>query len=42
MESIINEITKKEDFSANVNFHNTSTPYLKFKKEKLKPKKEDK
>ncbi len=41
MELIINEITKKEDFSTTVPFHNTNTPYLKFKKEKLNPKKEN-
>jgi len=42
MELIVNEITKKEDFSKNAPFHNTNTPYLKFKQEKLQPKKEDK
>ena len=38
METIINEITSKEDFSSNVSFHNTHTPYLRFKEEKLFPK----
>ena len=40
MELIIKEITKKEDFSTTTSFHSTDTPYLKFKKEKLSPKKE--
>lgn len=40
METIINEITKKEDFSKNVGFHNVNTAYLKFKIEKQKSKNE--
>ncbi|MFA7091748.1 MAG: hypothetical protein WC149_07845 [Arcobacteraceae bacterium] len=40
MEVIINEITKKEDFSKNVGFHNINTSYLKFKMEKQKSKNE--
>ncbi len=38
MELIINQITKKEDFSKNVGFHNINTSYLQFKKDKLKSK----
>ncbi|ADG94665.1 hypothetical protein Arnit_3017 [Arcobacter nitrofigilis DSM 7299] len=38
MEVIINQITKKEDFSKNVDFHNVNTSYLKFKMDKLKSK----
>ena len=34
MEQIIQGITQKEDFSKNVKFHNTDTPYLKFKHQK--------
>ena len=34
MEDIIQKITEKEDFSKNVKFHNTDTPYLKFKLKK--------
>jgi len=34
MEKIVKEITKKEDFTVSAPFHNTSTPYLKFKKGK--------
>ncbi|WP_419766289.1 MAG: hypothetical protein ACNI28_05875 [Arcobacter sp.] len=42
MEVIISEITKKEDFSKNVGFHNVNTSYLQFKIERLKPKDEGK
>jgi hypothetical protein len=42
MEVIINQITKKEDFSKNVGFHNVNTSYLQFKIERLKPKDEGK
>lgn len=38
MELIINQITKKEDFSKTVDFHNINTAYLQFKKDKLTPK----
>ncbi|PLY08787.1 MAG: hypothetical protein C0626_13175 [Arcobacter sp.] len=38
MEVIINEITKKEDFTKNVGFHSVNTAYLKFKMEKQKAK----
>ncbi|MGB9801919.1 MAG: hypothetical protein ACPLSX_03050, partial [Arcobacter sp.] len=38
MEMIINQITKKEDFSKNVGFHNINTSYLQFKMDKLKSK----
>ena len=34
MEKIVKEITRKEDFTVSAPFHNTSTPYLKFKKGK--------
>ncbi|MCJ8327547.1 MAG: hypothetical protein MJK08_10660 [Campylobacterales bacterium] len=34
MEHIIKEITEKEDFSKNFEFHNVVTPYLKFKHKK--------
>ncbi|PLY08477.1 MAG: hypothetical protein C0625_02495 [Arcobacter sp.] len=40
MEAIIDQITKKEDFSKNVKFHNVNTSYLKFKIDKLKSKDE--
>lgn len=36
MEHIIQEITQKEDFSKNIKFHNTDTPYLQFKYKKKK------
>jgi len=39
MELIIKEITKKEDFTTNISFHNTNTPYLRFKKTRIKLKK---
>ncbi|NQY93565.1 MAG: hypothetical protein HRT43_05315, partial [Campylobacteraceae bacterium] len=42
MENIVKEITKKEDFTATAPFHNTNTPYLKFKKGKQSFKKEEK
>jgi len=35
MEKIVKEITKKEDFTITAPFHNTNTPYLKFKKGKV-------
>lgn len=45
METIINKITAKEDFTKNVSFHKINTSYLQFKTEKinkkLKQKKED-
>ena len=42
MELIIKEITKKEDFTTTTSYHNVDTPYLKYKKVKLAPKKEKK
>ncbi len=41
MEFIINEITKKEDFSKNIHYHNIDTKYLKFKRSKLVCSKEE-
>lgn len=42
MEMIINQITKKEDFSKHVGFHNVRTSYSKFKMEKQKSKDDSK
>ncbi|WP_428027138.1 hypothetical protein [Arcobacter sp.] len=40
MEVIINQITKKEDFSKNIGFHNINTSYLQFNLDRLKSKNE--
>ncbi|AXH09527.1 hypothetical protein CP960_01475 [Malaciobacter halophilus] len=42
METIINKITAKEDFTKNVSFHKVITPYLEFKTEKINKNSEQK